>query len=166
MKVIAKRSNIRMSPRKLRRVADVVRGSSVKNALPQLAFLPQRAADPLLQVLKQAIANASDLGLSGQLKISRIEINQGPAMKRFQPVSRGQAHSIKKFSSHIIMELSAIQQYTAITKASNKAVASEPLKSEKTDTAKPKKEVAKSDTAKTKKASTKKKVSPKKTKTT
>lgn len=148
-----------MSPFKLRRVADVIRGKRVAEALPQLAFFPQRAADPLLLVLKQAMANASQMGLSGALKISKLEINQGPALKRFRPVSRGQAHSVKKFTSHIVMELQPLEvKSRSVAKSMKKTSSNTVTPSVKT-------EVASKDTKSNSKQTTKKQtVTKKKTK--
>lgn len=106
MKVIAQRKFIRMSPRKLHLVADSIRGKDAQESLVKLAFMRKRAADPMMLVLKQAIGNAIDQGANTRLIISKVEVNEGPVMKRFQPVSRGMAHSIKKYTSHIYMEVS------------------------------------------------------------
>lgn len=105
MKAIQK--YIRTSPRKLRLVADAVRPLELPEALLQLKFMDKRAANPLLKVLKQAIANAKNVkGLKAEdLKFKTIDIGEGPTYKRWRAVSRGSAHSIFKRSSHIKIEL-------------------------------------------------------------
>jgi len=104
-KAIAKASFIRMSPRKLRLLANVVRGMETETALSQLKFLRRRATLPLSKTVKQAVANAKTLGLSSPLRISKLLINKGPVFKRFRAVSRGQSHGIEKKTAHILVEL-------------------------------------------------------------
>lgn len=104
MIIKAEQKYIRMSPRKLRLVADVVRGlDSPKMILSYLENINKRAAQPIGKVIKQAIANAkNNAGVTeGELRIKELIINQGPFYKRFRPVSRGRAHGIKKRTSHI-----------------------------------------------------------------
>ena len=97
----AKTKFIRMSPRKLRLVADAVRGSEVNIALAKLRYIRKRAALPLAKAIKQALANAKIIGLSAPLKISHLSIDKGPIFKRWRAVSRGQAHGIQKHTAHI-----------------------------------------------------------------
>lgn len=89
-------------------------------ALTNLQFVRKRAVKPLIKVVRQAVANAKQLGLSSPLKISKLLINKGPVYKRWQPISRGQAHGIEKFTSHIVVELesriSNEQQVKTLTK--------------------------------------------------
>lgn len=98
---------VRMSPRKLRLVADMVRTKSLDQVLVALENSPKRAATPLLKVVKQALSNAThNLTLDrSSLKIKKIAIDEGPTYKRWQPVSRGRAFEIKKRTSHIIIVL-------------------------------------------------------------
>ncbi len=108
MKTIQK--YIRVSPRKLRLVADAVRSLSPEDALAHLKFTNKAAALPMYKVIKQAISNAKDqLGLAaGKLAFKTIDVMDGPTYKRFQPVSRGMAHSIMKRTSHIRVELKEV----------------------------------------------------------
>jgi len=101
---------IRTSPRKLRLVADAVRSLSPEQALAHLKFVSKVAALPLYKAIKQAVANAKDqTGLSAsKLAFKTIDIMDGPTYKRFQPVSRGMAHSIMKRTSHIRVELKEV----------------------------------------------------------
>lgn len=108
MKTIQK--YIRTSPRKLRLIADAVRSLSPEQALSHLKFTSKAAALPLYKAIKQAVSNAKDqLGLSAnKLAFKTIDIMAGPTYKRFQPVSRGMAHSIMKRTSHIRVELEEV----------------------------------------------------------
>jgi len=101
--VIAIGKNFRISPKKLRVVADNFRGKNAKESLESLRFVTRKAAAPLSKVLKSAIANGkNNLGLNeSKLIIKEILVDSGPTLKRFQPVSRGSAHSILKRSSHL-----------------------------------------------------------------
>lgn len=103
MQIIAQTKFIKPGPRKIRLVADLIRPMAVDEALTTLKYLKLRAAQPVLKVLKQAVANAvNNYKLSkDSLTIQLIEVNAGPVAKRFQPVSRGRAHSILKRTSHI-----------------------------------------------------------------
>ena len=103
MQIKAESKFIRQSPRKIRLVADLVRPMALGEALTTLTHLRKRAATPLLKALKQAQANAiNNHNLNKDtLSIQSIEINEGSTYKRWQPVSRGRAHSIFKRTSHI-----------------------------------------------------------------
>lgn len=107
MEIIAKSTFVRGTPRKLRLVAEQIRGLEVKQAEAILKNLPKRAAEPLLLVLKQGVANAlNNFKLNkDNLKIKRLEIGEGPRMKRIRFVSRGRIHQIQKRLSHIKMVL-------------------------------------------------------------
>lgn len=116
MAIKASRSFIRMSPRKIRDVARIIRGKDAKKSLATLMLTRKDAATVLSKVLKQAIANANNQGIGGILKISRLEIGEGPRYKRFRPVSRGMAHPIIKKTAHIKIELMPqIKQSIAIS---------------------------------------------------
>lgn len=93
---------IRGSARKLRLAVDAIKTMDPEKALMSLDALPKRAADPLSDVIRSALANAKQkTGSAGGLRFLRIEVNQGPSMKRWHAVSRGQAHAYKKKMSHI-----------------------------------------------------------------
>lgn len=96
------------SPRKVRRVVDLVRERPVDEALALLKFLPQGAAEPVARAIESAAANAEDVhGLSkSELYISRITADVGPTLKRYRPGARGRAKPILKRSSHITVVLS------------------------------------------------------------
>ena len=91
------------SPRKVRLVVDAIRGLSVVEALAVLRTMPQAAAVPVFKAVKSASANAeNNFGLDlDDLYVKRIWADDGPRLKRWNPVSRGRAHPILKRLSHI-----------------------------------------------------------------
>ncbi|EMJ95410.1 50S ribosomal protein L22 [Leptospira alstonii] len=100
---------VRMSPRKVRLVADEIRGYAVNEALDILKFTNKRAIEPLTKVILSASANATVLNDkvdSKQLFIKKIYVDEGPIMKRFRPRARGRAARIRKRLSHITVVLS------------------------------------------------------------
>ncbi|MFN3597373.1 MAG: 50S ribosomal protein L22 [Rubricoccaceae bacterium] len=106
MQARAKRKFIRSSPRKMRIVADVVRGKKVQDALTTLHFLPQKAARPIELTIQSAVANLFDQNQDERvdesaLVVREITVDEAPFFKRFRPVSRGRAHPILKRSSHL-----------------------------------------------------------------
>lgn len=94
---------IRMSPHKARRVLDQIRGRSYREALIILEFMPYRACDPILKVLRSAAANAEhNQGLDrADLIISTAFADQGPTLKRYRPRAQGRAYQIRKPTCHI-----------------------------------------------------------------
>ena len=94
---------IRTAPRKLRLVADMVRGKKASEAVTLLDFTNKRAARTLNKVIKSAIANAEnnhDLD-TNKLVVSQLYVDQGPMFKRYLPKSRGRATPVLKYGSHI-----------------------------------------------------------------
>ena len=101
---------VRMSPMKVRRVVDLVRGMPVGQAASVLEFAEQAAATPVAKLVASAVANAEnnfDLDPS-TLVISTITVDEGPTMKRFQPRAQGRAYRIRKRTSHITVEVTAV----------------------------------------------------------
>jgi large subunit ribosomal protein L22 len=94
---------IRMSPHKVRRVLDQIRGRSYREALIILEFMPYRACDPVLKVLRSAAANAEhNAGIDrATLVISQAFADMGPSLKRFRPRAQGRAYQIRKPTCHI-----------------------------------------------------------------
>jgi|DewCreStandDraft_4_1066084.scaffolds.fasta_scaffold01135_7 large subunit ribosomal protein L22 len=94
---------LRVTPRKARAVADVIRGLPVDRALAVLEFTRRSAAPAMARMLKAVVANASTLENVDvdQLYVKEIHVDQGPMLKRFLPRSRGQATSIHKKTCHI-----------------------------------------------------------------
>jgi len=104
MKAILK--NYRQSPRKVRLLADLVRGKKVKDALAALQFIDKKAADPFAKVVLSAQANAKVAGADiDKLIIKSVAVNKGTVIKRFMPRARGSAAPIRKRNSHITVEL-------------------------------------------------------------
>jgi len=107
MPVSVKLNYLRIAPRKVRLLADLVRGKSVQEALDTLNFTVKKSARPLLKLLKQAVADAkNNFQLeTADLYISKITVDEGPKNKRWRPRSRGQAYEIQKKTSHITVVL-------------------------------------------------------------
>lgn len=107
MEIKAKAKYLRIAPRKVRLIADLVRGMDVKDAEIQLKFMPKRAANPLLKLLNSAISNAkNNFNLEKDiLYIKKLTIDEGPPFKRWRPVSRGRAFPVMKRTSHINLVL-------------------------------------------------------------
>jgi large subunit ribosomal protein L22 len=98
---------IRISPRKVRLVVDGIRKITPEKALLKLSLMPKRAAEPVVKVLLSAIANAQSKNVDvTRLIFKKIEVMGGPALKRWQAVSRGTAHAYKKRMTHIQIVLS------------------------------------------------------------
>lgn len=110
MPVISKLRYLRIAPRKVRLVADLIRKKKVEQAQTILSFTVKQASKPLLKLLKTAIADAkNNFQLdSTNLYISKITVDEGPKYKRWRPRSRGMAHSVHKKSSHITLVLNEI----------------------------------------------------------
>ncbi|HCR35431.1 50S ribosomal protein L22 [Candidatus Woesebacteria bacterium GWC2_33_12] len=102
MIIKSEQKHLIISPRKLRPIADVLRKLSVQKAIDLLPFIKKRGSNLILKVIKSAVANATQKGVTiTELKFKEIQIGEGPRLKRGQPVSRGRWHPIKKRMSHI-----------------------------------------------------------------
>jgi len=99
----ASATNTGISVKKIKHIADLIRGKNVEEALVSLRFLPSPAAAQLAKVVKAAAANAeNELYLSpSDLKIVEIYANEGPSLKRIRARARGRAARIIKRNSHI-----------------------------------------------------------------
>jgi large subunit ribosomal protein L22 len=97
----------RISARKVRPLADMIRGELADKALDILRFQPQRGARMLEKVIKSALANAEDRRARNipKLRVIDARVDGGPMFKRIRPRARGMAHVIKKRTSHIRIEL-------------------------------------------------------------
>ncbi len=94
----------RIAPRKVRLVADMVRGRDVQDALNLLKFTHNRAATMITKVLASAIASANEAEANLEvLYVQEVRVDEGPTMKRFRPKDRGRAHNIFKRTSHIFV---------------------------------------------------------------
>jgi large subunit ribosomal protein L22 len=100
----AQLKNYRQAPRKVRLLADLVRGKTASRALDLLSQLPKRASEPMSKLIKSAVANAKLA--ADEVVISSISVNEGLVMKRQMPRARGRASQILKRTSHIALALS------------------------------------------------------------
>ncbi len=104
MKAVLK--NYRQSPRKVRLLADMIRGKKVDEAIMMLDFTPKRASLPIKKLIASAAANAA---LSpSDLVVDEIMVNRGPILKRIRPRARGRAFPIHKHTSHVIVTLARL----------------------------------------------------------
>jgi len=103
METVAVAKYIRMSPQKIRLVADLIRGKKVEEALNILSFTPKASAPIISKVLKSAIANAGQKqGVDvDTLMVKHISVDEGPTMKRYRARAMGRGNTILKRSSHI-----------------------------------------------------------------
>lgn len=108
MEAKAQARYIRVTPRKARRVVDLIRGRQATEALAVLQFAPQAAGEPVLKVVQSAIANArakadevSEPFDERTLVVRTAYVDEGPTMKRFRPRAQGRAYRIDKRTSHI-----------------------------------------------------------------
>jgi large subunit ribosomal protein L22 len=107
MEATAKLKYLRITPRKVRVVADLIRGKKVGAALNMLAYVEKRAAEPLAKLLRSAVANA-DQASKGQLDVDALHVkellvDQGPSLRRFMPRAMGRAFKVLKKTSHIVI---------------------------------------------------------------
>ena len=127
MEVTAHSKNIRISTRKVRLVADAIRKLGIEEALTALRVSDKRAAGPLEDALKSALANAvNNNNLDrGNLMIASIIVNEGQAMKRYHPSTRGRVHPYKRRASHVTVTLKEkeIKVMKSVVKAKSEAPA-------------------------------------------
>lgn len=132
--------NYKQSPRKVRLVADTIRGKKITEAQNVLDFMPKRAALPLKKLLESAIANAKVNGEAiDALVVTEISVQKGVVAHRWMPKWRGMAHPIKKRSSHVKIvlgegKLSKKAKYKAAQAAKVEAPAEKPKAVKKTAT--------------------------------
>jgi large subunit ribosomal protein L22 len=108
MEARAKARFVRVTPRKARRVVDLIRGMPADQAQATLRFAPQSASDTVGKVLDSAIANAGQLSHvdASSLVVSRAWVDEGPTLKRFRPRAQGRGYRIEKRTSHITVIVS------------------------------------------------------------
>lgn len=99
----------RQAPRKVRLVANLMKGKTAERALVELDVLPKRASAPMKKLLMSAIANAKEnSGIEiSELFVKEVRVDQGTILKRFIPKSHGSASPIHKHTSHVMIELIA-----------------------------------------------------------
>ena len=98
---------VRMAPRKVRLLADLVRGKNVRHALDLLQFSRKTAAQDMGKLIRSAVANANQKGgvRTETLYVKKVMVNPGPIMKRFMPRAKGSASAIQKKMSHLVVVL-------------------------------------------------------------
>ncbi|MEI8062097.1 MAG: 50S ribosomal protein L22 [bacterium] len=100
-------NNYRQSPRKVRLLADLVRGKTASDALRALSITPKRASITMVKLINSAVSNARVSGHPApeSLKIQMVQVNTGVTMKRSLPRARGSASKLNKRSSHVTLVL-------------------------------------------------------------
>jgi large subunit ribosomal protein L22 len=100
-------TNYRQSPRKVRLLADMVRGKEVGEALTALRFTPKRASLPIVKLIESALSNVRNAGAENKdiFHITSISVDGGVVLKRHMPRARGRAFPIKKRSSHVTVTI-------------------------------------------------------------
>ena len=118
MQATAKLNYLHIAPRKVRLIADMIRKKTVKEAERILNFIPQRAALPIIKLIKSAVSNAKNSFGSEEsnLFISKITVDEGPKMKKWMPRARGSPSMIQKKTSHILLVLDEIEKGKAKVK--------------------------------------------------
>ena len=109
MKVQSLSRYVKISPLKMRSLARNLKGMLADDALQTLKWIPSKSARLLAKTLKSAMANAeNNFNLeTHRLVLTEATIDEGPRMRRFQPVARGSAHPIRKRTSHIRIVLTS-----------------------------------------------------------
>jgi large subunit ribosomal protein L22 len=99
---------LRMSPRKIRYVVDMIKSKSIEDAIDILSLTPKAAAIVVKKAIQSAVANATENHKMKEedLFISRILVNEGPTLKRFKPRARGRATRIRKRTAHLSIYVS------------------------------------------------------------
>jgi large subunit ribosomal protein L22 len=94
--------NYRQAPRKVRLVAELVKGKGIDQAIVELDFLAKRAGLPIKKLLLSAVSNAKQMGIEKEnLFIKELRVDKGITMKRMMPAAMGTAHRINKRTSHL-----------------------------------------------------------------
>ena len=107
MEATAKVTYVRMSPRKIQIVLNLIRNQPVDKAMAILQYTPKAACEPVLKLLKSAAANAEnnfDMDPSS-LYVKACQVGPGPILKRIRPRAQGRAYRINKRTSHISLTL-------------------------------------------------------------
>lgn len=143
MKITAHLRNLRISPRKVRLVADLVRGKKAEDAVVELRMQAKRAADPIRKLIESAMANAEHNNNLNRndLVVSEIFVNDAITMKRYMPRAFGRASILRKRGSHVTLSVSPVEASKIV---SDKPVKKEaPKKTEKEVSKKPAKKATK-----------------------
>ena len=131
----AKLKNLKIAPRKVRLVADLIKGMPVNAAVAQLQITRLRSSEDLEKLLRSAMANAKSAGLNtDKLVVKSITVDKGMMLKRYLPRARGQATEIQKKFSHVNL----ILEESAEAKSPSYVIREQPKKVKKEDSKKPK----------------------------
>ncbi|MDH5396586.1 MAG: 50S ribosomal protein L22 [Cyclobacteriaceae bacterium] len=114
MEAVAKLRNVPTSPRKMRLVADLIRGEKVSKALNVLKFEPKQGAARLEKLVLSAVANWQAKNEDEKLEdanlfIKEIFVDSGKMLKRLRPAPQGRAHRIRKRSNHVTLVVDSLQ---------------------------------------------------------
>ncbi|MBK6766166.1 MAG: 50S ribosomal protein L22 [bacterium] len=146
---------IRVTPRKMRLVADLVRGKNVNDAINILKFTPRSASSPTLKAIQSAVANFAQLHDASSSDIDALTVrtifaDEGPTMHRFMPRAQGRATPIKKRMSHltVVVAAPAAPAVEAPAEASAESAAAKPEKKAATKKTAAKKAASKTATKK------------------
>ncbi len=123
--ITAKLSYLKIGPRKVRLVADLIRGRSVLRATAALSLLNKHAALPMLKLLNSAVANAKhNFQIEKEhLKVAKVTVDGGPVLKRWMPKAHGRATPIRERTSHInltLVEVPFVERKAKVKKADKK----------------------------------------------
>lgn len=106
MEATAKATHIRIAPRKVQIVLDLIRNKPCDEAMAILKYTPKAACEPLYKLLKSAMANAENKNMDvSRLYVAACSVDQGPTLKRIRPRAQGRAYRINKKTSHINLTL-------------------------------------------------------------
>ncbi|GAB4005903.1 50S ribosomal protein L22 [Spirosoma sp. KCTC 42546] len=115
MEAVARLKDVPTSPRKMRLIADLIRGQRVSRALGLLKYQPQAGADVLQKVLLSAVANWQQKNVDERIEdadlyVKTIFVDGGPMLKRLRPAPQGRGHRIRKRSNHITIVVDSAAQ--------------------------------------------------------
>ncbi len=106
MEATAKVTFVRIAPRKVKIVLDLIRNKPCDEAMAILKYTPKAACEPLYKLLKSAMANAENKNMDvSRLYVAACSVDQGPTLKRIRPRDKGRAYRINKKTSHINLTL-------------------------------------------------------------
>ncbi len=135
--ITARLNDYRQSPRKVRLVANLVKGKKIEDVRNTLSFLVKRASKPLADLIDSAVANAShNFNIpADQLYVKEFRVDEGVVLKRRMPRARGMAYPINKRTSHVFVKLDTIdnmpQKKSKAKDSKSKVVDAKPKKASK-----------------------------------
>ena len=136
MEAVAKLRNYPTSPRKMRLLADLIRGKKVENALAQLEFNPKHPAVPMRKLVLSAISNwkqKNEGGDEGQLVVKTIFVDGARTLKRMRPAPQGRGYRVRKRSNHVTVIVDDANALKVIPKQAKSEALPEPVQAEVTE---------------------------------